>query len=174
MRKQTDAKGHAIWKGKLKKFNDLVKAVKRQSNFPLADSFRLCVHHYISSDQAHLRLESLIGEARVSLPSRSFGEIEIGESLRLPPSLKMDDASDGAMLRISDKYYDHALFTKLERHCREAGMTHIRRGYADCALPIVLDHNTPNNSLSILWAATEGNGGAHAMEPLFQRRDRHG
>ena len=78
------------------------------------------------------------------------------------------------MMGICDKYYDHALFRRLEKHCSEAGMQHIRRGYADCALPIVLDHNTPNNSLSIIWATTEGDDGAHAMVPLFQRRDRHG
>ena len=42
-----------------------------------------------------------------------------------------------------------------------------------CALPVVLEHNTPNNSIPLLWAETAGADGAHAMEPLFFRRDRH-
>jgi hypothetical protein len=37
-----------------------------------------------------------------------------------------------------------------------------------------LDHNTPNNSIPLLWADTEGNMDAHPMTSLFRRRDRHG
>ena len=61
-----------------------------------------------------------------------------------------------------------------ERHCREAGQSDMKLGYANCALPIVLEHNTPNNSIPLLWAETTGKGGAHRMRPLFYRRDRHG
>ena len=49
----------------------------------------------------------------------------------------------------------------------------MRYGYANCALPLVLEHNTPNNSIPILWAETQGKLG-HPMRPLFRRRDRHG
>jgi hypothetical protein len=28
----------------------------------------------------------------------------------------------------------------------------MKYGYANCALPLVLEHNTPNNSISLLWA----------------------
>jgi hypothetical protein len=49
----------------------------------------------------------------------------------------------------------------------------MKYGYADCALPLVLEHNTPNNAIPILWAETEGKLG-EPMRPLFFRRDRHG
>jgi hypothetical protein len=78
------------------------------------------------------------------------------------------------MLALCDKYYDHALFKRLEKHCREAGMNTMKLGYAYGALPVVLEHNTPNNSIPLLWAETAGDGRVHAMEPLFFRRDRHG
>jgi hypothetical protein len=46
-----------------------------------------------------------------------------------------------------------------------------------CGLPLVLDHNTPNNSVALLWAETDGGDrdGAKvpAMRPLFRRRQRH-
>jgi hypothetical protein len=77
------------------------------------------------------------------------------------------------MLGICDAYYDDQLYQRLKKHCDEAGQKHMRYGYADCALPIIMEHNTPNNSVSILWAETDGKLG-RAMNPLFRRRDRHG
>ena len=88
--------------------------------------------------------------------------------------MKLAAPNDAAMLDLCDRYYDHDLFLRREQHCREAGQADMKRGYADCALPIVLDHNTPNNSISLLWAETDGTNGAHSMRPLFRRRDRHG
>jgi hypothetical protein len=49
----------------------------------------------------------------------------------------------------------------------------MRLGYKECALPLILEHNTPNNSISLLWAETTGAHGAHAMRPLFRRVTRH-
>ena len=48
-------------------------------------------------------------------------------------------------------------------------------GYKQCGLPVVLHHNTPNNSLYILWnrLATEPNAGNLSFEPLFKRIERH-
>ncbi|MBB2893089.1 phosphoribosyltransferase-like protein [Flexivirga oryzae] len=51
------------------------------------------------------------------------------------------------------------------------------RGYKDCALPIVLHHNAPNNSVSPLWADSTGRRreGYTSMErrALFPRYERH-
>jgi hypothetical protein len=99
---------------------------------------------------------------------------KVTESLLLPHSLPLAQPLDGAMLDLGDRYYDHEIFTRAEKHCREAGQNDMKLGYAECALPIVLEHNTPNNSIPLLWAETIGNGGAHQMRPLFYRRDRHG
>ena len=105
------------------------------------------------------------------------GPVQITRSRRAcscRDSLPLAQPVDGPMLNLGDKYYDHEIFTRAEKHCREAGQSDMKLGYADCALPIVLEHNTPNNSVPLLWAETTGNGGAHPMRPLFFRRDRHG
>jgi hypothetical protein len=47
------------------------------------------------------------------------------------------------------------------------GGTDLKYGFAGGALPLVLSHNTPNNSLGLLWA--EG----QKMLPLFPRVTRH-
>lgn len=174
-------------KGKLAKFEDIVQAAKDRlgESFPLADGYTLHIHHYVSTAQAHLALEGRIVEADVKLPSKSFGASAITEGLLLPDAIRLatiDKAtrnatltspSDGPILDLCERYYDHALFHRLEKHCREAGQTDMKYGYADCALPVILEHNTPNNSVPMLWAETNGTLGTK-MHSLFFRRDRHG
>jgi hypothetical protein len=174
-------------KGKLAKFERIVQDARLQLGdaFPLAPGYTLHIHHYISTAQAREALEGRIGEAAAKLVNRSYGDVLISEGLRLPPDLRIGSldtatgamtatkASDAPYLGLCDIYYDHELFKRLEKHCREAGQTDMKYGYANCALPLVLEHNTPNNSIPILWAETDGKQG-RAMSPLFLRRDRHG
>lgn len=174
-------------KGKLAKFEKIVQEARKhlQEKFPLAVGYTLHIHHYISTTQAREALEGRIIEAKEKLVDRSFGDAIMTEGLRLPTGLRLGSidpstnsitataVSDAPYLGLCDNYYDHELFVRLERHCREAGQTDMRYGYANCALPLVLEHNTPNNSVPILWADTGGKLG-RAMNPLFFRRDRHG
>jgi len=163
------------WKGKLNKFNDLIVKAREQlkGRFPISDSYALHIHHYISTDQARSALDARVAHAHAKLLNRSFDAFAITEGLRLPADLKMMGGGDLAMLALCDRYYDDHLYQRLKKHCDEAGQTDMRRGYANCALPIVLEHNTPNNAISLLWAETTGRDGP-AMRPLFRRRDRHG
>jgi len=174
-------------KGKLAKFEDIVQAAKERlgGGFPLADGYTLHIHHYVSTAQAHTALEGRIAEADVKLANKSYGASAITEGLLLPDAIRLatiDKAtriatptspSDGPILDLCERYYDHALFKRLEKHCREAGQTDMKYGYADCALPVILEHNTPNNSAPMLWAETDGTSGTK-MHSLFFRRDRHG
>jgi hypothetical protein len=63
-----------------------------------------------------------------------------------------------------DAYYNREFE---DRHSAVGGKS-VKYGFADCGLPLVLSHNTPNNSLYILWVEKEGFRG------LFPRRSRHG
>ncbi|KSB91121.1 hypothetical protein AS593_06045 [Caulobacter vibrioides] len=164
------------WKGKLERFNRLILSARDHllEYFPIIENYNLNIHHYISSDQARVNLDERLSDAFASWDDKSFGSYTITESLRLPASVKLSQAQDGPILGLCDTYYDHALYLRLEKHCKEAKQDTMKFGYADCALPVVLDHNTPNNSISLLWAETVGEKGAHVMRPLFFRRDRHG
>jgi hypothetical protein len=62
-----------------------------------------------------------------------------------------------------DGYYD----TANESSSTALGGTDLKYGFAGGALPLVLSHNTPNNSVGLLWA--EGPN----MKPLFPRVTRH-
>lgn len=164
------------WKGKLKTFNDLIRNARELlgEQFPIAEKYELHIHHYISSGQAQRALIERLADAEKQWNEWSFSHYTVTEGILLPDSLPLSPLSDGAMLDLGDRYYDHEIFKRAERHCRQAGQTDMKLGYANCALPIVLEHNTPNNSIPLLWAETTKKGGAPGMRSLFYRRDRHG
>ncbi|MBZ5524804.1 MAG: hypothetical protein LAP21_21405 [Acidobacteriia bacterium] len=62
-----------------------------------------------------------------------------------------------------DAHYDKAN----ETSSTALGGTDLKYGFAAGALPLILSHNTPNNSVGLLWA--EGPN----MKPLFPRITRH-
>lgn len=177
-------------KGKLYKFERIVKDAKArleilQQDFPLADGYTLHIHHYVSTRQAHDALDERVAEAREKLQNKSFNNALITEGMLLPSDLRVATIdketravtvtrpSDGPIVDLCGRYYDDDLFKRLEKHCREAGQTDMKYGYADCALPLILEHNTPNNAIPLLWAEADGKIGV-PMQPLFLRRDRHG
>jgi hypothetical protein len=62
-------------------------------------------------------------------------------------------------------YYDPKAFDK---HIGVGGTTTAQLGFAECALPVVLSHNTPNNSVYILWGPE-----TFRFFGLFPRVSRH-
>ncbi len=166
------------WKGKLHKFEERVKAAKRKlkGKFPLKDGYDIHIHHYISSHQASAALRANAETVKAKWKRRSFGDLVVSEGIRLPASLKLSEDTDAEMLRLCREYFDVGLDVKLAKHLLESNIDTVRFGYAACTLPLILDHNTPNNTIPLLWAETNGDkaNAVHAMEPLFRRRDRHG
>ena len=143
------------------------------------DGWVLCVHHYVASSHAagaiQERLDRLAGSgafpedwAQATHPS--FGMV-------LPQDLPID-----AVAGRHDDFIELTGPTTIQsirtKHTDVGGVTHLGLGYGGCALPLVLEHNTPNNSVALLWAETDGGvrdgASAPAMRPLFRRRQRHG
>lgn len=174
------------WKGKLVKFDRMIKDARERltENFPVAKDYTLHIHHYVSTHQARRVLQERVDEAEKWLAC-TFRSALITEGTMLPATLKMGEISSGESemkatddrdtptISLCSRYYDPQLYRRLKKHCNEVGQTDMRYGYAHCALPLVLEHNTPNNTISLIWAETNGDPN-HAMRPLFRRRDRHG
>lgn len=80
------------------------------------------------------------------------------DSVRIKPS---DDCgqSNPTISTLCCKYYRDDL---ADKHTGD-----IKFGYDACGLPLVLHHNTPNNSIYLLWSRRLSN-------PLFVRYERHG
>lgn len=134
------------------------------------DDWKLCVHHYISTAQSEKTIEHRDGEVRTALGTGGwFREIELSSGMRLPGEFSVTSATHPEFGELIQAYYDASIE---DEHMKKGGED-ARYGFGKCGLPLVLEHNTPNNSLALLWAETNGKDAARAMRPLFRRRQRH-
>jgi hypothetical protein len=163
------------WKGKLVRFNKIVAgaATRLGEAFPIATNFSVHIHHYIASAQAKATLDERLALASETLPNKMFSTAVATEGLLLPKNAVLAEEADSDVLELCERYYDDQVYQRYKKHCDEAGQSDMKRGYANCALPVVLAHNTPNNTVPLVWAETDGASG-HSMKPVFRRRDRHG
>jgi hypothetical protein len=68
----------------------------------------------------------------------------------------------------SQKYFDPVL---RDEHTAKGGDPAL--GFGGFALPVVLHHNAPNNSVGLLWADTSERDDGANRRALFPRRERH-
>lgn len=80
-------------------------------------------------------------------------------------SVTAQATSKAKLLLESEDYCDQAC---ADKHFRVGGTEDVRLGFAGCALPVVLNHNTPNNSVFLLWGPESS-----AFAGLFPRVSRH-
>jgi len=152
------------WKGKLPRF---FEECEEQLNDIVSKQCSLHFHHFIATRRAkaHIEKQAEIWRAERDLPIK----LEFSWGIEFPNSMVI--TSDGCpdLWKLTEEYYDLNVMNK----SMKVGSEHAKRGFSECALPIILEHNTPNNSVSLLWAETSGGEGIHAMRPLFIRKQRH-
>lgn len=167
------------WSGKLMRFKDSVEGAAKamDGKSPFAAQWELGVHHYLASHEASQAIRARLDEAKQKLSSPGWAsDIHVSFGAVLPADIKIGaiPERDDAFVALTKTYYNDHIRTK---HTDVGGVEHMGLGYGGCALPLVLDHNTPNNSAALLWAetgATDRTGApAPAMRPLFRRRQRH-
>jgi hypothetical protein len=141
--------------GKLAKLSVAIERLTEQKL--LARDAEVTLVLYVASEQA---LEHLNGVLAASeLPAWEVRVVQ-----RLPASVRVDQ-SDPPFAELNERLYDKALN---DEHKGEAPL-----GYARCALPLVLSHNTPNNSVSLLWGDTTQERESLKRHALFPRYERH-
>lgn len=98
---------------------------------------------------------------------RGYKPLQLRVVCPIEPDIAITKQRDPALDALLDKqdYYDeHAS----DKHIAVGGTADAKRGFAACALPIVLSHNTPNNSVYILWGPE-----SYKFFGLFPRASRH-
>lgn len=120
----------------------------------LAPATEVTVVTYVGSESAERAIVDHL--KRAEMPWR-FRTIQ-----RIPDSSRVVDPAMEALCR---KYYDRTLE---DEHKGNAVM-----GYKDCRLPLVLTHNTPNNSICLLWIDTTEVPDSLRRHALFPRYERH-
>lgn len=166
------------WKGKLLRFKQSVERATEglEGDQPFEEGWEICIHHYVASAAAARAIDGRLGAAASTFCAGWARAMHPSFGTVLPADLPLDAAPGryDAFMALTRVYYDPAIRTK---HTDVGGAAHLGLGYGACALPLVLDHNTPNNSVALLWAETDGgereSGLAPAMRPLFRRRQRH-
>jgi hypothetical protein len=162
--------------GKLKRlWRDLSKAEAGQPSIVsthFEKDWTVVVHLYITThDMASGGLQEKIAALeKEAAGGEWFREIEYSCQLVLPDWIKVAQGNAGNFWPLIQKYYNSGVETE---HTRKGGGKDVRLGFGQCALPLVLEHNTPNNSIPLLWADVEPKDGQPRMRPLFRRRQRH-
>lgn len=136
-----------------------------------ASDWTLIVHHYIATADVTRTIAERERALRAEYGEKGwFHKVEFSFELVLPDSLRIDEAKAGRFWDLIQRYYNSGIETV---HTRKGGGEDVRLGFGQCALPLVLGHNTPNNSIPLLWADIDRNEKEPPMRPLFRRRQRH-
>lgn len=92
-------------------------------------------------------------------------EISVEAVQILPNTLKDESINSTQFVELIKKYFDNTI---IDKHYKKGKHDEPHFGFNECALPLVLSHNTPNNSLPILWLPED-----KSSRGLFPRVTRH-
>ena len=143
------------WGGKLWK---LCEWLKGEAGEFFVDPLDIVIVLYVASAQARAHLEQ-------HMEGAGLGEWRLRVVMSLGESAPVH-SSFPPIVPLCQKYHDPLLDDAVHTGSVELG-------YEQCALPLVLHHNTPNNSISLLWGDTLGQDNARPMRALFPRYARH-
>jgi hypothetical protein len=153
------------WDGKLCKF---LGTLESQVGGAVAPTFHTVVHHYIASHRASQQIAQRSDMAR-SGTAAWYPSIEFTFGTVLSEDCHHSAASVGPFAPLIDLHYNPSI----ETSSIKLGGTDAKYGFAAGGLALVLEHNTPNNSIGLIWAETSEKAGDPRMRPLFRRRQRH-
>jgi hypothetical protein len=148
--------------GKIAKFKDQLLSEDRLGKLIDMTDLYVGIVLYIATKHAIEHLNALLAEL---FKTSSGVTYNVHVVYPLDTHVSLNDERDGAFLALADSYYDPSVE---DEHTRKGG-TDVKRGFAGCALPLVLSHNTPNNSMFLLWA----NPDDFNIRGLFPRVSRH-
>jgi hypothetical protein len=159
------------WKGKLPQVHASLAAANLVEEGVLARDWTLHVHHLVATERAaQVAIEREQSARKAECPNWFSEPVQFTFGTILGGHLSLNDAFDSAFLGLSNRYYNTDLETT---HVLESDIPNVRRGYGGVALPLVLVHNTPNNSMPLIWAEVASGKGGPAMVPLFRRKQRY-
>jgi len=97
---------------------------------------------------------------------RGFKPLQVRVLCAIEPEISLTQEPDPVRSLLSNpNYCDDRV---ADKHFRVGGTEDASLGFAGCALPVVLAHNTPNNSIFLLWGPEQ-----YKPHGLFPRVSRH-
>ncbi|MDR3169456.1 MAG: hypothetical protein LBU27_07010 [Candidatus Peribacteria bacterium] len=149
IRQEKDDNGNKIWKGKISK---LIKSFKG-NGFNLS-TIKVVIILYAATDSAITHIKDNLSEYNQE------NEIAMDFDVRAIQIVQPYQLStkENALFK---KYFDDCI---IDSHYKKGKHEKPFLGFDECGLPIVLYHNTPNNSFPIIWSTDNA---------LFPRVTRH-
>ncbi len=155
-------------KGKIFKFLNAIfeeeSATENQlKSLVNTEDLEIHILFYIATQEAISLLKSCIEEWKKS--SGINIEISVNCIQLLKEDLKNSVSSNKGFKELIEKYFDDSI---VDKHYKMGKYSNPFLGFNECSLPLVLSHNTPNNSLPILWLPED-----KKFRGLFPRVSRH-
>lgn len=144
--------------GKLAKFVSQLQASEEWKTVVSFPKTRLVVAFYVATAQALANIEK-----GADLLRAEGIDITVLCVQHIASDISLHASHTDPVIDLIKNYYDpHAK----EKHPEWRG--DVAFGYKDGGLPLVIHHNTPNNSIFVLWAED-----SDTVQPLFPRVSRH-
>lgn len=154
------------FEGKILKVLDDIQDIQNGQLAGIVDrnNLKVCTILYLATDRAVFHLKNIIeewnhdSESKIGVTFLPVQEIQ--------GSMSISPHSESAFCALLEKHFDEEVLSsayKKGRHERPY------MGFDECALPLVLEHNAPNNSVVLLWY--DGRNGQ--PRALFPRASRH-
>ncbi len=143
-------------KGKLSR---VAAQLKEMTDLLDHEDLHVIIAIYVATEQAIVHLSDALSD----LEGIAAGTWRVDTMQCLPDSVVIRPGMDAELDILIESIYDSAIN---DRHMQKGGSDG-RYGFAGCGLPVVLTHNTPNNSIALLWADTD------KVRGLFPRVTRH-
>ena len=119
---------------------------------------------YIATEESVNKLRNEITKWKDEFSQNFNFTIEIVQ--KIDDNIKINLTDDREFIELSKKYIGNEL---IDVHFKKAKHENYFLGYNECALPLVLVHNTPNNSMPLLWWVSSNK----EFVGLFPRVTRH-
>ena len=154
-------------KGKIIKFfKKYLFDTSASVGFPsIIDYENLDIHilFYIATSNAISMLENGIKEWQETNEKKFKFSVDC--LLVIDEEIKSKIIADAFIMKLLEKYFDSSI---VDKHYKQGKHDKPFLGFNECGLPLVLCHNTPNNSLPLLWLPED-----KKFVGLFPRISRH-
>jgi hypothetical protein len=154
IRKENDT-----YTGKIAKILSHIKDDEAWKNLVVTSELLIIIAVYVATSTAIRKINKEI----VDIWGQDSSYIFVTAVQQLGDEIRITQNSSHDFVKLSEKYYDPSIETD---HTKKGG-TDLKFGYAGCGLPVILHHNSPNNSLFLLSA--EENSSTRALFPRVSR-----
>lgn len=156
------------FKGKVQRLLEQIKQEDGLGSLFEKEGLVIILVIYIATNKAKRIINQAIEEWLKKNPSCGFS-IHFETIYELPKNISIT-AEEEKLCRILKKYYDSDIETESYLKGKHDNPF---LGFDEGGLPVILNHNTPNNSLTILWNERQPNSKQDKPVGLFPRVSRH-